>query len=58
MFSRHPYDPYTVCEMTLVDGDILFDRAKYLEERKKTEAMKKEAAAKKKNKDEIPGGEV
>lgn len=41
VFSRHPFDPYTVCEMTLVDGEILFDREKYLEERKKVEEEKK-----------------
>jgi imidazolonepropionase-like amidohydrolase len=47
VFSRHPLDPYTVCEMTLVDGKVLFDRARYLEERKKAEEekKKKEAAA-------------
>jgi imidazolonepropionase-like amidohydrolase len=41
VFNRHPFDPYTICEMTLVDGKILFDRAKYLEERKKAEEGKK-----------------
>jgi imidazolonepropionase-like amidohydrolase len=41
IFSRHPFDPYTVCEMTVVDGEILFDRAQYLEARKKTEEAKK-----------------
>jgi imidazolonepropionase-like amidohydrolase len=41
VFNRHPFDPYAICEMTLVDGEILFDRAKYLEERKKAEEEKK-----------------
>jgi hypothetical protein len=41
VFNRHPFDPYTICEMTLVDGEILFDRAKYMEERKKAEEEKK-----------------
>ncbi|MBN2409462.1 MAG: amidohydrolase [Candidatus Aminicenantes bacterium] len=41
VFNRHPFDPYTVCEMTLVDGEIFFDRAGYLEARKKAEEEKK-----------------
>ncbi len=45
VFNRHPFDPYTICEMTLVDGEVLFDRAKYLEERKKAEEEKKEKRA-------------
>jgi imidazolonepropionase-like amidohydrolase len=49
VFNRHPLDPYTVCEMTLIDGEIYFDRAKHLEERKKDEEerKKKEEEAKK-----------
>ncbi len=58
VFSRHPFDPYTVCEMTLVDGEILFDRAKYLEERKKAEEEKKKEAEQKKEKEKKSGGEV
>jgi imidazolonepropionase-like amidohydrolase len=50
VFSRHPFDPYTICEMTIVDGEILFDRAKYLEARKK-EAEEK---AKKEEEKKIP----
>jgi imidazolonepropionase-like amidohydrolase len=41
IFSRHPFDPYTVCEKTVVDGEILFDREEYLEARKKAEEEKK-----------------
>ena len=41
VFSRHPLDPFTVCEMTLVDGKVYFDRAKYLDDRIKAEAEKK-----------------
>ena len=48
IFNRHPLDPYTVCEMTLVDGKVLFDRTKYHLEREK-------AAEKKKEKEEKPG---
>jgi imidazolonepropionase-like amidohydrolase len=49
VFNRHPLDPYTVCQMTLVDGEVYFDRAKYLEDRKKAEEerKKKEEEAKK-----------
>ncbi|MEW5901211.1 MAG: amidohydrolase family protein [Acidobacteriota bacterium] len=55
IFSRHPLDPYTVCEMTLVDGHVYFDRAAYLEERKKAEEEKekKEKGAEKKNRAEV-----
>ncbi len=58
VFSRHPFDPYTICEMTLVDGEILFDRAKYLEERKKAEEKKKKGEAEKKKQKEKKGEEV
>ncbi|MCP2520538.1 amidohydrolase family protein [Candidatus Aminicenantes bacterium AC-335-A11] len=49
IFSKHPLDPYTICEMTIIDGQIYFDRAKYLEEMKKKEkeAKKKEEKGKK-----------
>lgn len=49
VFNRHPLDPYTVCQMTLVDGEVYFDRAQYLENRKKAEEerKKKEEEAKK-----------
>lgn len=42
VFNRHPLDPFTVCQMTLVDGKILFDRAQYLEEQKKMSAQARE----------------
>ncbi len=58
VFSRHPLDPYTVCEMTLVDGKVLFDRAKFLEERKKAEEAKKKEAEAKAPKDKKDGSEV
>jgi adenine deaminase len=49
VFSRHPLDSTTVCEKTLVDGQIYFDRAKYLDDREKAEEArkKKEAEAQK-----------
>ncbi|UCE41483.1 MAG: amidohydrolase family protein [Candidatus Aminicenantes bacterium] len=49
IFSRHPFDPYTVCEMTVVDGEILFDRSQYLEARKKAEEEKKKKEEEKKD---------
>lgn len=51
VFNRHPLDPYTVCQMTLVDGKVYFDRAKYLEDRQKAEEAKKKAAEAPKPKD-------
>jgi imidazolonepropionase-like amidohydrolase len=54
VFNRHPLDPFTVCEMTMVDGTVYFDRAKYLEERKKAEDEEKT----KKEPEKKSGGEV
>ncbi|HVP91090.1 MAG TPA: amidohydrolase family protein [Terriglobales bacterium] len=51
VFNRHPLDPYAVCQMTLVDGKVYFDRAKYLEDRQKAEEAKKKAAEAPKPKD-------
>jgi len=59
VFSRHPLDPYTVCEMTLVDGKILFDRAKVIADWKRAEEeRKKHEAEAQKPKDKKTGGEV
>jgi imidazolonepropionase-like amidohydrolase len=59
IFSRHPFDPYTICEMTVVDGEIMFDRTKYLETRKKAEEeRKKKEEEKKKPEKKRPEGEV
>ena len=59
IFSRHPFDPYTICEMTVVDGEILFDRAQYLEARKKAEEEKKnKEGVKKKPEKKRPEEEV
>lgn len=59
VFNRHPFDPYTVCQMTLVDGHILFDRDKYLEERKKKEEEKKQKTEKEeKHKNTLIGGGI
>jgi len=59
IFSRHPFDPYTICEMTVVDGEILFDRAQYLEARKKAEEERKKKEEEKKIPEKKrPEGEV
>jgi imidazolonepropionase-like amidohydrolase len=59
VFNRNPLDPYTVCQMTIVDGKVLFDRDRYLEERKKAEeAAKAKEAEAKTPKGKTPGGEV
>ncbi len=59
VFSRNPLDPFTVCQMTIVDGKVLFDRDGYLADRKKAEeAGKAKDAEKKAPKGETPGGEV
>ncbi len=57
VFSRHPLDPFTVCEMTLVDGRVLFDRAKYLDDRAKAEEARKKAAEAAAKPKEKKGGE-
>ncbi len=49
IFNRHPLDTYAICEMTIIDGEIYFDRAKYLEEMKKKEEKKKSAKTEKKD---------
>jgi len=41
VFNRHPLDPFTVCEMTMVDGTVYFDRARYLADMKKAEEEEK-----------------
>ena len=48
VFNKHPLDPYTLCEMTMVDGKVLFDRAKYFEDRKKAEEIRKQKEEQKK----------
>ncbi len=45
LFSEHPMSAYTRCEMTIIEGDIYFDRAQYLKDRE--EAAKKAQAPKK-----------
>jgi len=59
IFSHHPFDPYTICEITVVDGEIVFNRTKYLEARKKAEEeRKRKEEEKKKPEKKRPEGEV
>ncbi|HET9531129.1 MAG TPA: amidohydrolase family protein, partial [Blastocatellia bacterium] len=39
IFSEHPFSVYTVPEMTIIEGEVYFDRKKDLEQR---EALKRE----------------
>ena len=48
IFHEHPLSAYTRCEMTIIEGDIYFDRALYLKEREEMEKKEKESARKKK----------
>lgn len=52
VFTRHPLDPYTVCQMTLVDGQVCFDRSQYLEKLKQDQE-KKQAPAETEKKDKM-----
>lgn len=45
VFNEHPLSAYTRCDMTIVEGDVYFDRDQYLKERE--EAQKKGREAKK-----------
>ena len=44
IFNKHPLSAYTRCDMTIIDGDVYFDRAQYLKDRE--EADKKAQAPK------------
>jgi imidazolonepropionase-like amidohydrolase len=48
IFNEHPLSIYTVCQMTIVEGEIYFDRAQYLKEREEMEKKKKAEVKKKK----------
>lgn len=47
IFNEHPLSAYTRCDMTIIEGEIYFDRAQYLKEREEMEKKEKEAAEKK-----------
>jgi imidazolonepropionase-like amidohydrolase len=42
VFSEHPMSAYTRCDMTIIEGDVYFDREAIVKERE--EAAKKAAA--------------
>ena len=42
IFREHPLSAYTCCEMTIIEGEVYFDRAQYLKEREEKEKKKKE----------------
>ncbi len=48
IFNEHPLSIYTVCQMTIIEGEIYFDRAQYLKEREEMEKKMKEKAKKNK----------
>ena len=45
VFNEHPMSAYARCDITIVDGDVYFDRAQYLKD--KEDAAKKAQDAKK-----------
>lgn len=47
IFNEHPLSGYTRCEMTIIEGEIYFDRAEYLKQREEMEKKKTEEAKKK-----------
>lgn len=48
IFQEHPLSAYTRCEMTIIEGEVYFDRAQYLKEREEKEKKKKEKEKEKK----------
>jgi imidazolonepropionase-like amidohydrolase len=50
IFSQHPLSAYTRCDMTIIEGEVYFDRAQYLKEREEKEKKKEKEKEKKKEK--------
>lgn len=48
IFHEHPLSAYTRCEMTIIEGEVYFDRDLYLKEREEMEKKEKETKAAKK----------
>jgi imidazolonepropionase-like amidohydrolase len=54
IFNEHPMSAYTRCDMTIIEGEVYFDRAQYLKDREeKAKTIKETAEKKKKTKGEI-----
>lgn len=47
IFNEHPLSAYTRCDMTIIEGEVYFDRAQYLKEREEMEKKKREKEKKK-----------
>ncbi len=45
VFSEHPMSAYTRCDMTIIEGEVYFDREAVVKEREEREAAAKEKAA-------------
>jgi len=45
IFSEHPMSAYTRCDMTIIEGEIYFDREAVVKEREEREEAAKKAAA-------------
>jgi len=56
IFNEHPLSAYTRCDMTIIEGEVYFDRAQYLKEREEMEKKKKEKEKKKEIKKKKVGG--
>jgi imidazolonepropionase-like amidohydrolase len=54
IFFEHPMSAFTRCDMTIIEGEVYFDRAQYLKEREQMDQKKKEEEIGKKKK--IKGG--
>lgn len=52
IFHEHPLSAYTRCEMTLIEGQVYFDRDQYLKEREEMKKKKEEEQKKKEKKGE------
>jgi imidazolonepropionase-like amidohydrolase len=42
IFNEHPLSAYTRCEMTIIEGEVYFDRGQYLKEREEAAKRQKE----------------
>jgi len=52
IFKEHPLSAYTLCEMTIIEGEIYFNRDQYLKEREEKAKDKKEKEKNKEKKGE------